>query len=55
MGGPTMNLLIAGVLFGGILTLYGHPHATPLVSDRSDLRPSTRRPSPSPNPSAIGR
>ena len=29
LGGPTMNLLIAVVLFGGILTLYGIPTTTP--------------------------
>jgi len=32
MGGPTMNLLIAVFLLGGILTLYGVPTATPLIS-----------------------
>ncbi|MEP6651230.1 MAG: site-2 protease family protein, partial [Lapillicoccus sp.] len=41
MGGPVMNLLIAFVLFGGILTLYGIPTATPLISSVATCVPST--------------
>jgi membrane-associated protease RseP (regulator of RpoE activity) len=40
MGGPVMNLLIAFVLLGGILTLYGIPTATPLVSTVATCVPS---------------
>ena len=42
LGGPTMNLLIAVVLLGGILTLYGIPTATPLISH--GRAPASRRP-----------
>jgi membrane-associated protease RseP (regulator of RpoE activity) len=41
LGGPVMNLLIAFVLLGGILTLYGIPTATPLVSSVATCVPST--------------
>ncbi|HEU4330631.1 MAG TPA: site-2 protease family protein [Lapillicoccus sp.] len=40
LGGPFMNLLIAFVLLGGILTLYGIPTATPLVSSVATCVPS---------------
>ena len=40
MGGPVMNLLIAFVLLGGILTLYGIPTATPLISTVATCVPS---------------
>src|SRR5664280_813287 len=35
LGGPTMNLLIAAVLLGGIFTLYGYPALTSRVSSVS--------------------
>ena len=40
MGGPVMNLLIAFVLLGGILTLYGIPTATPLITSVATCVPS---------------
>jgi membrane-associated protease RseP (regulator of RpoE activity) len=40
MGGPVMNLLIAFVLLGGILTLYGIPTATPLITSVAICVPS---------------
>ena len=41
LGGPTMNLVIAFVLFGGLLTLYGVPTATPLISSVAACVPTT--------------
>ena len=40
MGGPLMNLLIAVVLLGGLVTLYGVPVTTPLVSNVATCVPT---------------
>ena len=53
MGGPTMNLFIAVVLFGGILTLYGIPTATPLVSTVATCVPSTAPTVAKPQPDCV--
>ncbi len=52
MGGPVMNLFIAVVLFGGILTLYGVPTTTPLISTVATCIPRPHRRSPSRSPNA---
>ncbi len=53
MGGPLMNLFIAVVLFGGILTLYGIPTATPLISTVATCVPSTAPTVAKPQPECI--
>ena len=50
LGGPTMNLVIAFVLFGGLLTLYGLPTATPLISTVAACVPSTAPTTANPQP-----
>jgi membrane-associated protease RseP (regulator of RpoE activity) len=53
MGGPTMNLLIAVFLLGGILTLYGVPTATPLISTVATCVPSTAPTVAKPQPECV--
>ena len=53
MGGPLMNLLIAVVLLGGILTLYGIPTATPLVSTVATCVPSAPPTVEKPQPDCV--
>jgi membrane-associated protease RseP (regulator of RpoE activity) len=50
LGGPTMNLLIAFVLFGGLLTLYGIPTATPLISSVAPCAPTAAPTTGNPQP-----
>ncbi len=50
LGGPTMNLLIAFVLFGGLLTLYGIPTATPLISSVAACAPTAAPTTADPQP-----
>ncbi len=50
LGGPTMNLVIAFVLFGGLLTLYGIPTATPLISSVAACVPTTAPTATNPQP-----
>ncbi len=50
LGGPTMNLVIAFVLFGGLLTLYGIPTATPLISSVAACVPTTAPTTATPQP-----
>jgi membrane-associated protease RseP (regulator of RpoE activity) len=50
LGGPTMNLLIAFVLFGGLLTLYGIPTATPLISSVAPCAPTAAPTTSNPQP-----
>jgi membrane-associated protease RseP (regulator of RpoE activity) len=50
LGGPTMNLLIAFVLFGGLLTLYGIPTATPLISSVAPCAPTAAPTTSTPQP-----
>jgi membrane-associated protease RseP (regulator of RpoE activity) len=51
MGGPVMNLLIAVVLLGGLVTLYGIPVATPLISNVATCVPTTTPTVQTPQPS----
>ncbi len=53
MGGPVMNLFIAVVLFGGILTLYGIPTTTPLISTVATCVPSTAPTVAQPQPACV--
>ena len=48
LGGPTMNLLIATVLFGAILTLYGLPEVTPSCPVSASASTSSRPARPAP-------
>jgi len=50
LGGPTMNLLIAVLLFGGLLTLYGIPTATPLISSVAPCAPTAAPTASTPQP-----
>jgi len=50
LGGPTMNLVIAFVLFGGLLTLYGIPTATPRITTVAACVPTTAPTTTTPQP-----
>jgi membrane-associated protease RseP (regulator of RpoE activity) len=53
LGGPLTNFVIAGVLLGAVLTLYGREEVLPVVSAVSTCVPSTAPTPTTPNPACV--